>query len=181
MPGRKRPTKKQSSSVRVNSEVSLNDGDKTSESESESLFVSGACSQTATIDSGNPSLHNLALSTAEESNPAPTSDCLQSCASANEDTHTLTRGRPARGSTSPKTYVSPPRSQRFDITPGSGDDMEVHSNQIASIGSVLHNFLSRVESQGEANNKVMRDCLIGITSLVKENNSQSQSNFQLLL
>ena len=27
----------------------------------------------------------------------------------------------------------------------------------------------------------MRDCLIGITSLVKENNSQSQSNFQLLL
>ena len=192
MPGRKRPTKKQISTDRVNSEISLNGGDTTSESESESLLVSGACSQTATIDSGNPSLHSLALSTAEESNPAPTSDCLQSCLSANEDTHTVIRDN----STRPRTYVSPPRLQRFDITQGSGDDMETNSNQTASIGPVLHSFLSRVESQGETNNKamrdcmmaqgeanreLMRDCMIGITSLVKENNSQSQSNFQLLL
>ena len=160
MPGRKRPTKKQSSSDRVNSELSLNGGDTTSESESESLPVSGACSQTATIDSGNPSLHSLALSTIEKSNPAPTSDCLQSYASANEDTYALTRERSARGSTSPKTYVSPPRLQRFDITPGSDDDMEVHSNQIASFDTVLHSFLSRVESQGEANIKAMRECIM---------------------
>ena len=123
MPGRKTPTKEQSSSDRVNSEVSLNGGDTTSESESESLLVSGACSQTDTMDSGNPSLHSLTLSTAEEGNPAPTSDCLQSCVSANEDTHSLIKDN----STRPKTYVSPPRSQRFDITPGSGDDMEVSS------------------------------------------------------
>ena len=160
MPGRKRPTKKQSSSDRVNSEVSLNGGDTTSESESESLLVSWACSQTATIDSGNPNLHSLALSTTEKSNHAPTSDCLQSYASANEDTHTLTTDRSARGSTSPKTYVSPPRLQRFDITPGSGDEMEVHSNQIASFDTVLHSFLSRVESQGEASIKAMRECIM---------------------
>ena len=97
MPGRKRPTKKQISTDRVNSEISLNGGDTTSESESESLLVSGACSQTATIDSGNPSLHSLALSTAEESNPAPTSDCLQSCLSANEDTHTVGTIQPDLG------------------------------------------------------------------------------------
>ena len=204
MPGRKRPTKKQSSSDRVNSEVSLNGGDTTTESKSESLLVSGACSQTATNDSGNPSLHSLALSTTKKSNHAPTSDCLQSYARANEDTHTLTRDRSARGSTSPKTYVSPPRSQRFDITTGSGDDMEIRSNQTASFDPVLHSFLSRVESQGKANNQamrecmmaqgetnnkamrdcmmaqgeanreLMRDCMIAITS-------QSQSNFQLLL
>ena len=160
MPGRKRPTKKQSSSDRVNSKVSLNGWDTTSESESESLLVSVACSQTATIDSGNPSLHSLALSTTEKSNPAPTSDCLQAYASANKDTHTLTRDRSARGSTSHKTYVSPPRSQRFDITTGSGDDMEIRSNQTASFDPVLHSFLSRVESQGEANNLAMRECMM---------------------
>ena len=59
--------------------------------------------------------------------------------------------RSARGSTSPKTYVSPPRSQCFDITTGSGDDMEIRSNQTASFDPVLHSFLSRVESQGKAN------------------------------
>ena len=204
MPGRKRPTKKQSSSDRVNSEVSLNGGDTTSESEYESLLVSGACSQTATIDSGNPSLHSLALSTTEKSNHAPTSDCLQSYASANEDTHTLTRDRSARGSTSPKTYVSLPRSQRFDITTGSGDDMEVRSNQTASFDPVLQSFLSRVESQGKANNQAMRECMMakGETNnkamrdcMMAQNEanrelmrdcmiaitSQSQSNFQLLL
>ena len=133
MPGRKRPTKKQISTDMVNSEVPLNGGDTTSESESESLLVSGTCSQTVTIDGRDHSLRSPALCTTESPNPAPLSDCLQSYSSGNEDTHTLNRDRSGHGSTRPN-YIPHPRLQRYDITPGPG--VEVNSKQTASFDPV---------------------------------------------
>lgn len=169
--GRRRQNRKQNTE-RVNSEMSLIDGDISSGSESENSVVH---SKTATavsvpaVQSSSALVHNQQIP--DETVSSRQEYCTASNFSSNE-------GRPELNMQTRSMYgqnlqVSDKQPlQTETMISGSGDEPKSQlSGEITHMSTMLQTLLHRVNQQSETHNRAMSECMTGVTNLVRENTS----------
>lgn len=170
--GRKRQSRKQKAE-HASSEMSLNSGDLSSDSESESSVVCRAGSQPALVR--NKELENsldLDQNAQKHCNKASTSRTL---VSQQENFHSDGR-RDAQADQG--LQCANPAGQNFQgesVVVGSGDELIGQNSGDPKLNSVFQSFLSQINQQNETQNtaltNMLKDCLMGVTNIMRENSA----------
>ena len=157
--GRKRQNRRQNVDF-VDSEISLNNGEASSGSESESSIVSGTKSKTV---AGEKSSSHV-LDGHKEINQGP---MAYQSVSIESNSHMNNRDL-----THSSQATNPTQTQDHSTTPGSGDDSNVQkSDDLGNLSTMFQSFLKHIDQQNETQRRSLRECLSGVASTVRENSA----------
>lgn len=194
--GRKRQNRKQRAG-QIDSEMSLNGGDISSDTDSESSVIHKPVSNISMVREipvqRSADDDQNAQSSADIQGNASTS---QAYSSLNDDIRDVNI-QDAHASQGVPSVSTGPSPQAENTIAGSGDELSSQSKgDPMKFNIMAHNLLSQISQQNETQNtalsNMLRECLTGVTSIVRENsasinecmksiaNTVQESNLQLL-
>ena len=165
----KRRQNRRLNAVRTNSEISVNDGDISSGSESENAVVQEKSSRTAVTDK---TAHISTVDPVSLANIGSTSINLRLeeglIGNARTDTHMQKQPNQEL------IHLNLHEVEHENGARASGDDAEVRNNtEITKITTTLQTFIDQVNQQSIQNKRTLKECIGSVSGMIRENNAST--------